>query len=175
MHLSEWLRTMQCLLNELATIDFGYPMGQNIVVPPLDSVSADQLVAQAGLSSQRQIVEFYGVCGGLSLPAVHNGYFLQGLSLIADERRKDQPALGTGPLGGSIVTLGSDGGGGQFALRRRERDMLHLPPGRIPAGVYEGDSVAVKPVAPDFFCFLDRILSDVRAFVRDTPGHRFMI
>ena len=161
-----WLRQLDDCLRTLREIDLGYPQGENVALSPPDPASLEALIARAGLDPRAPIIAFYRACGGLSLPDVYNGYFIgspdQLLGTLVDEPRRLAD-----PFSCDILVFGWDGGGGRFALGTTgDGQVLHLGDGAVRDGVFDGED-AVRVVAPDFPSFLERLLADVEAFVRD--------
>lgn len=174
MELEKWLDKLQERLQELAQADLAYPPGNNTVHPP---VTVERLsVVASSLHLRQEVVGLYQVCDGLSLPDVHNGYFIHPIDQIQRSSQSGGPmAIDGGPYRGPIVVFGSHGGGGLFAIRAAEGDVLLLEGGAVRHSVYEDDGGRrVVKVADSFEGFLIRLLDDTAAFIEDRRGYRYM-
>lgn len=76
------IRKLGSLLGELASIDLGYPLGENVILPPHPREVVDHKFHSAGLASLNSLREFYRSCNGVKLPDVHVGYFIYALDRI---------------------------------------------------------------------------------------------
>jgi hypothetical protein len=154
------------LCERLTHIDFEYPLGQNIVLPP---TSADLLYATVDRIKNRnardQLIALYSECDGFSLPDVHVGYFVKMRSLLDSYDRSSEPdtVLLQSPI--SVMSFGSTGGGDLFVLDCDDGNVMLLPPGTLLSGQYDGRGKHVRDLAPDIEAFIERLTSDVRAFV----------
>jgi hypothetical protein len=173
MGVSDWLQEANELLNELSRIDFGYPLGANVVPPQQKPSAVAQILGQLGLDPWPEIREFYCLCDGISWPDVHVGYFMKPLARLAEVKPDSEPRRIVGTFSDEVVTIGSTSGGGLFVLARTAGQIFHLPPGALHSGVYE-DERLIKQIASDFSEFLEALLKDLAAFVTGTPAHRFM-
>jgi hypothetical protein len=174
MSVEESVARIEALLDSLAKIDLGYPQGQNCVFSPMPRDDLETSLERIGLASYESLCGFYAACDGVSLPDVHIGYFLHEAKKLGRHGRVHDINEVLGPFAGSVVIIGSTGGGDLFALRRKEGDVLFLPPGPVHAGAYDGARAAVRRLAADFESFLERIVADVEAFVHDVPNYPFM-
>lgn len=168
------LSAMKHLLAEMKAIDFGYPLGDNVVASPQDPVIAKERLAAIGGDAVAAFQSFYACCDGLSLPDVRNGYFIKSIAKLGVSRPDSDPKEVIGEFAGAVLAFGSMGNGGLFVVRRIESDVLYLPPGPLHDGVYDGRQTQVKRLAPDLNTFLGLLLDDVKAFVRDTP-HQYIV
>ncbi len=171
MEIGRWISDLQLLLDELEHIELGYPLGDNKICPALPAEAVSQLASRSDLTALGQVRAFYDQCNGIDLPDVWNGYFVHGLEIVC---RGEVRAI-QGVVNASVVVLGSDGGGGKFAVRTIEQDVLHLSSQGVHSGIYMAGEGSVRIIAQDFGQFLDRLYADVEAFVRNSPGHTFMI
>lgn len=111
----------------------------------------------------------------MSLSDIHVGYFLRGVQALAPRPGRYDVLKIIGALSGAVVILGSSGGGDLFAFRRAEQDVLLLPAGLILDGTYHNADGRARLVAATFTEFLQTLAADVRAFVKNIPGHRFIV
>lgn len=121
------------------------------------------------------LAQLYSQCDGVSLPDIHSGYFVHPLQRLGLSHPKSEPTKVTGQFTGDVDVFGSTGNGGLFVLRKGINDVLYLPPGAFYDGLYDGTQSKVKRVATDFPSFLEHFLTDVSAFVNDTPGHKYVV
>ena len=162
-----WSDSIRALLDELATQDFGYPLGVNEVRPPaaeLNAVPAD-------------LVELYAAFDGMSLPDVHVGYFIDSAHRVASAAQRGEPTRIHGAYPRSIHVFGSDGGGGRFALDIENGAIYYLPSsGSVRDGVFfEDDVVHVHRIAGSILEFLRLLKADIAAFVRGDEIHKYMV
>jgi len=170
--IAQTLRRLATTLGELDLIDFGYPLGENTISPPRSDAIA--LLAESGLSAVKGLAELYSACDGISMPDVHNGYFIDPLWRILNNDPSSAPRTVLQETEISAVTLGSTGGGGLFVADRQGGRIFHLPPGPLHDGRYDGRQANVRVVAEDISQFLDLIVDDAEAFVRHDQGHRYL-
>lgn len=167
----EKLARLALILDELTDIDLGYPQHGNTVAPPTDGAAA--LLAEAGLSGIEGLVELYSACDGVSMPDVHNGYFIHPLRRplnVGDPNSEPRAVLAGDEI--PVLLIGSTGGGDLFVVERQSGRVLVLPPGLINDGRYEGRRIRV--VADTIIKFLDILISDAEAFVRGDRGHWYL-
>jgi hypothetical protein len=170
--MSAWVKAVQDLLVQLSGLDFGYPLGANDLFPPQEAKVVEQAlrVAEAG----DELGVFYASCDGVSLPDVHVGYFIKSVRKLRVVDTLSEPLTITGEFAGAVVSFGSTGGGGLFVLRRVTGDVLHLAPGPLENGIYDGKRGKVKRISGTFFGFLDSLKADIQAFVENRARHVFM-
>ncbi|MDR3620843.1 MAG: hypothetical protein P4L85_15940 [Paludisphaera borealis] len=89
MSITQKLRRLTAILDELAGIDLGYPMGENTISPPKSGAVA--LLAEAGLSAISGLNELYSACDGISMPDIHNGYFIKPLQRVLEYDPASEP------------------------------------------------------------------------------------
>ncbi|SCF30092.1 hypothetical protein [Micromonospora chokoriensis] len=168
-----WKTNVRAELDRLGQVfeaRFGYPLedGANFVS------DADQ-VAQAGGSKPLlppALALFYDEVGEVSLPDIHNGYFIHPASRFPSSVDWGLPVRVEADSIGSVATFGSDGGGGFFSLVSADCSAYYLPPGQVVDGIYSGGLGEPRKIAHDLSEFLDRLLVVIRDFVARgrTPG-----
>jgi hypothetical protein len=79
-----------------------------------------------------------------------------------------------GDLGGEISVLGSTGTGVLFARRNDNGQILALPSSKIEANVYYNTDSRAKVVASSLYEFFLKLIEDLKAFVEDKAGHRYL-
>ena len=168
-----WASRLSNLLRELHSIDFGYPLGCN-VVRACEGSEVEAVLRSEGLDAIPGLQAFYRICDGVNCPDVHNGYFLKSLTDLVEGVRDREPLTIGGCLEGSIAVVGSTGGGGRFAIYCPNGSVLLLGCGLVQDRVFHAVPESVKVMAPSFGEFLERLLLDVEAFVVDTPGYHYM-
>lgn len=150
-------------LGQVFEARFGYPLegGANFVNDP------DQVV-QAGGSEPLlplALALFYDEVGEVSLPDIHNGYFIHPAGRSSSSVDWGLPVRVEADSIGRVVTFGSDGGGGFFSLAFADGSVYYLPPGQIVEGIYGGGLGEPRKIAHDLSEFLDRLLVVIRDFV----------
>jgi hypothetical protein len=166
MELSLWCARMEALIAELEQIDLGYPLGRNEVHAPSSEEVRARLAGASGLPPLSPLLRLFDRCNGVSLPDVHNGYFIHSAELILRGINHGEPRSLSGSEAGSILVFGSDGGGNRFALRGADEIVLQLGEGAVIDGVFDGEGGAVRRIAEDLEAFLERLEADTEAFVR---------
>lgn len=173
MDLEQWLDDVNAWLRKLTNVDLGYPQGNN----EIRYAAAKERVRAAGDEPllSLELRTFYQVCDGASLPDIRNGYFIRSFADLRRGAESDDPTvIAGGPYKGPIIIFGSDGGGGLFAFRADEGDVLLLRGGQIAGRAYCDRGRNAERIAVSFDEFLLRLLSDISAFVEDTPGHTYI-
>lgn len=141
---------------------FGYPVdpGSNRIT---DAAAEDWGVSEVRLPEELR--SFYGSVGEIELPDVYIGYFVHSISAINESVERMLPTrIESDLLQLDVVTFGSDGGGGMFAIGLSAEDVYYLPSGAVHAGVYSGGLEEPRIIAPNFHTFLDELLSMTRLF-----------
>src|SRR5262245_2784778 len=158
MTIAEKLRRLAAVLDELATIDLGYPQGENTISPPRPGAVA--ILAEAGLAGIGGLGELYSACDGISIPDVHNAYFIYDLDRVCSHLPVSDPVHLSHADGSEtvVLTIGPDGGGNHFALDRGRGRILFLPIGPLHEGRHEDRRTTVRTVAEDISHFLDLII-----------------
>ena len=99
--LENWVRELRQALEELATQDFGYPLGTNEVRKPVSPIP----------TLPRYLGPLYAVADGISLPDVHVGYFIDPARRVATAAERGEPTRIEGRTRLEIHVFGTDGGG----------------------------------------------------------------
>jgi hypothetical protein len=166
------LSSIRQKLSALASIDLGYPLGDNSV-RAASATDHDAALLDRGIPDFEGLDAFYRFCDGLNLPDIGNGVFIHNQDLIRTRTQRGLPT--TLRKGGPILVLGSDGGGGLFAMPMEgERRVLYLPVGAVVNGEFDNLRYPIKVVATSFVSFLERILADIEAFIQRRPGWRYI-
>lgn len=165
--IKEWIKAVRSTLANLASQDFGYPLGVN-------EVRERSAVPHAGLPLKLEAL--YGAFDGVSLPNVHVGYFIDPASRVVSAAERGEPTLVEGDRPITIHVFGSDGGGGRFALGMNDGAVYYLPSsGAVEDGKFlESPTARVCQVATSVSGFLERLRMDIEAFVRDDIEHEYM-
>ena len=175
MTIDAWTKEVNRLLDEATRIDFGYPIGSNVLLLPDAPTVVETALRHVELDTILSLRSFYSQCGGIKWPGIRNGYFLFRATELARSDPENVPDSVTGPYADNIVVVGSSGGGDMFAIAKKSMAILHLPPGPMCSGKYEDEARAVRLLAPDFSSLLQLLLDDLAAFVRDVPKHKFIV
>jgi len=163
-----WLSAVRADLADLATQDFGYPLGTN-------EVRAAGLTSVAGLPAQ--LCALYAACDGLSVPDVHVGYFIDTAARTVTAAQRGEPTLVARPGPLRVHVFGTDGGGGRFALGLDDGAVYYLPSsGAVRDGRFEEDAASpVRQLAASVEDLLDRLRADVHAFVAADEAHSYLV
>jgi len=164
-------------LVEFREVDLGYPQGKNEIIPPDGSLDTGRFSAETGIPSTSAVCDFYRLCDGVTLSDVHVGLFIHRAERVMRAMHDGEPTrIEGGPLTAPIAVIGSDGGGGRFAIRTDDAaEVLYLPTGAVHDQVFDGSSSTVRVVADDFLSFLDRLYQDLVAFVKDDQDWRYIV
>ncbi len=167
-----WKETVERLLSELKSIDFGYPLGDNCISQPVpdSSVNCDDRLEASVL---KELQSFYAACDGFSWPDMQNGYFVKPQREIGVVKDEYEPVRIAGSIECDILSLGSSGTGTLFAVAR-DGKVLAMPAGRIERNTYCDDSNKARVVAAGLGAFFELLASDLEAFVADDPGHTYV-
>src|SRR4029078_2016519 len=105
---------------------------------------------------------FYLVCDGVSMPDVHNGYFLDRASQVVCAQDFDLPMriqlLDTTLI--AVRVFGRDGGGNMFALGENDGAIYLLPNAGVESGTYFEDKPGVRRLAGGLIEFLWMLHTD---------------
>ncbi|MCA9095253.1 MAG: hypothetical protein KDA68_17320 [Planctomycetaceae bacterium] len=160
-------------LSDLYLIDFGYPLGDNIV----RDASYPNGLPDAFTSKRGTIwlTSLYSACDGLSLPDVHNGYFLKPLVKVASIDRSSEPDTIAGNEEEiEVLPFGSTGNGSLFVVDCQRGAVLLLSPGHMSGGRYDGERGKVTEVAATVPQFLERLFRDVHSFINGDNQHNYI-
>jgi hypothetical protein len=161
-------------LDQLKRLDLGYPLGANEILPPQLPDTVEDGLRRADVSDWDSFEEFYRNCDGLSLPDVHVGYFLKSITKLGVVDACSEPIEIKGEFSGKVLAFGSTGGGGLFVIRRASGDVLHLAPGPLENGIYDGNRRRVRQISGSFCGFLERLMADIQAFVSNQDDYDFI-
>ena len=128
-----------------------------------------------GIESDSQIVSLYKLCNGIYLTDIYNGYFIWPLEILLRNFRADGPTRISAPYDYKILGFGDDGGGQHFVLRTDgSEEVLLLPEGSVKDFTYDVYNQVIKVIAKDFYGFLTRLQTDVRADLNGYTAWQFM-
>jgi hypothetical protein len=176
MNFQEWRAEAEWLLRMLRPSEFGCPLGENLVRPPdLSTISLANQLDDVYPLCVEQLDAFFRVSDGLSWPDVRNGYFIKHRDEIGRIPDEYDPTMIDGHIGGSIIVVGSSGGGALFTVRKTIGDIVLLPNGRIEKNTYYDSDGNARVVASDFHAFAGLLLDDLRAFVTNDEGHIYVV
>lgn len=165
--LHAWAREVRELLAELGKLDFGYEFSTNELRPPASSIRPEVPV---------ELHAMYRVFDGLSMPDVHNGYFIDSAAGALAAAEHGEPTRLSGSPHHRIHVFGADGGGGRFALSTGDGTVFYLPEdGGVEDSTYvEDDFVRARRIAGGVTEFLHILKRDLRAFVEQREGHKYV-
>lgn len=133
---------------------YGYPPGDHVVSGPTDPSIIEEAASRAD-AIPVVLLDFYRMCGEVSLPDVGVGYFVVPLRRVLDGLDGDDPVRMRGSWDLPIVVFGSDGGGTLFALHAGSGEPAYaLPPGPVHAQVYADSLTPASVIADDLPGFL---------------------
>lgn len=172
MNFIDWKSNAEQLLSQLRAIDFGYPLGENVVREAVLGTSfADE--SRLSATSLDELRKFYEVCDGVSWPDVQNGYFLKQRKDIGQTKDQYDPIRVTGTDDYQITVVGSSGTGTLFAINGAG-NVLSVPSGKIEQNAYFDTTGKIQVVAESFSKFAEILLVDLKAFVEDKPEHAYV-
>ena len=155
-------------------IDLGYELSEHIVHPPLPPAEFAAALAKAECAGNQFLEEFYRACDGFELPDVHNGYFIRRAQKLSNRcPDSDIRSISGSNAVQHVISIGATGGGDRLVVDLDRNDVWFLPPRLIKDGVYYDDGAADR-VATGAEQFVERVISDVSAFVRDLFGHNYI-
>ncbi len=157
------------------------------LLPPQDSNLIHQIEQIIERKLPSDFVEFYQRYGGLDLPDVWNSYRIRPLEELLQGMFRNgswTPGQIQSPeYNGQILIFGADCGGQSFCIffddKSETQPILYLPDAYWNDDVCEysiiaGKYIGPKWLAPDFSTFLERILEDTKAYVREDPDWEYM-
>jgi len=169
-----WFEELDAELRRLETMDLGYPQGKNALGLPADGGVLARFGEKFHEFPLDEFLSFYAMSDGADLVDIHNGIFLHSLAQILEGLDSGEPTRITGEHAGAILPFGSDGGGSRFVLKANGT-VLKLSDGAVHDSTFDGvNARIVQQVGGSFTGFLERVLQDVQAFVRHTPGWQFL-
>ncbi|WP_068819222.1 hypothetical protein [Phormidesmis priestleyi] len=161
-----WAAQVTEVLVELASQHSDYPLGTN----ELRKATSNHT------DLPQKLQPLYEVCDGMSLPDVHNGYFIDPAQRVTSASKRGEPILVEGSQSIPILVFGSDGGGGRFVLGTVDGAVYYLPSsGAVKNSTYIEDSVVTaRRVAGGVIEFLWRLKDDINAFVYGHEDHVYL-
>lgn len=169
---SEAITQIRAKLPDLYAIDFGYPLGDNVV---RDADRPNGLPdAFLSVRGAHWLTSLYLACDGLSLPDVHSGYFLKPLERVVSFDLSSEPDTIIGEQEIAVLPFGSKGDGGLFVVDCERGRVLLLSPGPMRSGRYDGLKGRVKEVAATVPHFVERLYFDLQAFINNDQQHNYI-
>lgn len=174
MNINTWKQETDLLLADLREIDFGYPLGENVIFSP-SPVNVESWHLGLMLSDRAALAlrAFYEVCDGLSWPDVQNGYYIQKSEVLGRVANQHSITKVKTDITFDVITIGSTGGGTTFVMNF-EGHIIRLPRGRVEDNTYCSSESQVDLIAEDLFVFLERLSEDLAAFVEDREGYSYL-
>lgn len=172
MNPSEAVNQIKAKLPDLYTIDFGYPLDDNVV---RDASRPNELFdAFMSKKGAHWLASLYLACDGLSLPDVHTGYFLESLERLVSFAPSSEPHTVVNEQELAVLPFGSTGDGSLFVVDCDRGRVLLLSPGPMREGRYDGLEGRVKEVAATVPQFVERLCFDLQAFINDDQQHNYI-
>lgn len=172
MNPAEAIAQIKVKLPDLYAIDFGYPLGDNLVRDPnRPNGLPDAFVLKRGTE---WLAPLYLVCDGLSFPDVHSGYFLKPLDKVLSFDLSSEPDTVVGEQELAVLPFGSTGDGSLFVVDCDRGRVLLLSPGPMREGRYDGLNGKVKEIAATVPEFVERLCCDLQAFINNDQNHSYI-
>lgn len=169
---SEAIDQIKARLPDLYSIDFGYPLSENIVRDgDRPNGLPDAFTSKEG---SQWLASLYLACDGLSLPDVHSGYFLKPLAKVVSFDLSSEPNMIVDDQQIAVLPFGSTGDGSLFVVECESGRVLLLSPGPMRDGRYDGLNGKVRELATTVPQFLEQLFCDVRAFIEDDQQHNYI-
>lgn len=149
---------------------YGYQVGPGSNVVTLSGTS----VPWAPLENlPGRLNRFYDVVAHASLMDVHVGYAIHPATTLVGGGESAYPGrIEVDGIIDEIVTFGSDGGGGLFAMVRDDGRIIHLPPSDVRDRTWFARADAhPRDVAVDLDAFLRRLLDVVDDLIESSDTH----
>ena len=172
MNTSEAIDQIKAKLPDLYAIDFGYPLGDNLVRDAnRPNGFPDAFLSRRGTT---WLASLYLACDGLSLSDVHSGYFLKPLDRVLSFDLSSEPDTIVDEQELAVLPFGSTGDGSLFVVDCDRGRVLLLSPGPMREGRYDGLKGKVKEVAATVPQFVERLCCDLQAFINDDQQHSYI-
>lgn len=165
---------LQLLIQKIKEINLGYPLGSNELYLPSNDHNQIFFFTEIDLNIQQQLIRMYTQCDGMSLPDVHNGYFVNRLSKIFSTIKSSSfiHIEANNPV--VVLPFGSTGGGDLFVMNISNSKILLLRPAMLNSNRYLSELGSVQEIAINLNDFIRRLLIDVQAFVENKISHKYM-
>ena len=145
------------------------------LISRIDTKLINDFTSTMNIELPDELRAFYLNCGGLRMADVHNGYFLMELTTIMDASKLELPTKVSGMYNEAVIPIGSDGGGNLFVLRvGQEKDVLFLQEVGVEDSTADIDDKNCWIVAKSFNGFLERLLLEARAFLRNDSTWKYL-
>lgn len=173
MSIDQILSNISHELERLMMIDFGYPLGQNSVLPPSSKNEHDAKALH--FSKYHGLYDFHRLSGGIDAPDLGNGVFIHSATRIRLGREREDPLSVTGVIDGQVYAIGSNGGGAWFLLHQKSAKIYIVREAAIYNQVLECEPYNLISQFISFDEFLNCILREACAFINDSPDFAYNI
>jgi hypothetical protein len=175
----QWQAELEAAIARLTDLETTSSVDGNRLLSAADIALIHRLEEEIGQSLPADFIEFYEHFGGLRLPDIWNSYFIMPVEHLLQFPTPRQ--LHSPEYNGRILIFGSDAGGQYFCIffGVENQPVLYLPDALwediiCSYSVIGGRYLSPKWLAPDFSGFLQRVLEDTRAYVRNDPDWEYM-
>lgn len=156
------LTTLKTALKNFESVDLGYPKDEHLVLDQENQGLGNAVCDELGLTGSSTLREFYGICDGIQLPDVGNGFFIYSLAEFCSINKMISEPNKIG--GKPIVVIGTDGGGGRFVCVSDSDEVLYLAPAEVSSNrEYLGTNVEV--IADTMGGFIRYLIHEVTTLV----------
>ncbi len=174
-----WQFELEQQIEALSVKNQYFVEAENRILPVTKQAAIMQLETRLGLKLPDDFVEFYTRFDGLRLSSVWNAYFIDTVDHML---QFPSPTILESPeYQGRIQMFGADGGGQNFCIffGAEAQSILYLPDALwddnvCDYSVINGTYIGPKWLAADFSGFLQRILEDAKAYMRDDADWKYM-
>ena len=176
--MGSWTSKLTRMVADLGEGDSGYDGSEDLILEPPDKAELAALLLLAPVRTRSFLGQLFGDCGGVTLPDLHTGYFIDTAEKIRRrlvEKSPLEPRTLESDLGADVVCFGSDGGGGRFAfVAAADEGVWYLPVGGVFDGVFRNLQTPIVRVGRDASDFGDRLIADIEAFLDDKRGWKYL-
>ena len=166
--LKQLLIEIGTLLDSVRHLKLHYSLDRNLINAPASPETWHKLLTTTAIPPQSPLAEFFLLCDGVRASDVCNGYWIHNADIIIGQFCSGEPIRITAPISVNILVIGSDGGGGRFAIDRNNwSDVFYMSEGMVTDATFDGDECSVELVANSFSNFLIFLRNEITEFVHN--------